>query len=184
MLLRKRFINILVIVVTKSAPDLLKPEWRLLVVVHVFAMNLWNAVFVLEFLSVILLFSFVFSQLLHFVSWVNENPLTCHAYDGKLFFIHPIMSSTNTANVIERVLNNKTIFNYLFVTNNTYKCPITNVSNECFGFEYDILERNWYKWFRNKLTLQKHHGPLFQVSHLWDISQFTFVSNKIIGISQ
>ena len=27
------------------------------------------------------------------------------------------MSSTNTANVIERVLNNKTIFNYLFVSN-------------------------------------------------------------------
>ena len=25
--------------------------------------------------------------------------------------------------------------------------------NECFGFECDILERNWYKWFRNKLTL-------------------------------
>ena len=80
------------------------------------------------------------------------------------------MSSTNTANVIERVLNSKTIFNYLFVT----KFPITNVSNGCFGFECDILERNvernWYKWFRNKLTLQKH-GPLFQVSHLWDISQ-------------
>ena len=35
---------------------------------------------VLEFLSVlILLFSFVFPQLLHFVSWVNENPHTCHA---------------------------------------------------------------------------------------------------------
>ena len=76
---RRKIINKLVIVVTKSAPDLLKPEWRLLVVVHVFAMNLWNAVFVLEFLSVILLFSFVFSQLLHFVSWVNENPHTCHA---------------------------------------------------------------------------------------------------------
>ena len=28
------------------------------------------------------------------------------------------MSSTNTANVIERMLNNKTIFNYIFVTNN------------------------------------------------------------------
>ena len=28
------------------------------------------------------------------------------------------MSSTNIANVIERVFNNKTIFNYLFVTNN------------------------------------------------------------------
>ena len=27
------------------------------------------------------------------------------------------MSSTNTANVIERMLNNKTIFNYLFVSN-------------------------------------------------------------------
>ena len=27
------------------------------------------------------------------------------------------------------------------------------MSNECFGFECDILERNWYKWFRNKLTL-------------------------------
>ena len=48
------------------------------------------------------------------------------------------MSSTNTANVIERVLNSKTIFNYLFVT----KFPITNVSNGCFGFECDILERN------------------------------------------
>ena len=52
---------------------------RLRAVVHVFAMNLLNAVFVLEFLSVILLFSFVFSQLLHFVPWVNENPHTCHA---------------------------------------------------------------------------------------------------------
>ena len=45
-----------------------------------------------------------------------------------------IMSSTNTANVIERVLNSKTIFNYLFVT----KFPITKVSNGCFGFECDI----------------------------------------------
>ena len=27
------------------------------------------------------------------------------------------------------------------------------MSNECFGFECDILERNWYKWLRNKLTL-------------------------------
>ena len=62
----------LVIVVTKSAPDLIKPEWRLLVVVHVFAMNLWHAVFVLESLSVILLFSVVFSQLLHFVSWLMK----------------------------------------------------------------------------------------------------------------
>ena len=91
------------------------------------------------------------------------------------------MSSTNTANVIERVLNNKTIFNYLFVT----KFPITNVSNGCFGFECDILERNvernWYKWFRNKLTLQKH-GPLFQVSHLWDISQFIFSGMSLYQI--
>ena len=50
---------------------------------YVFAMNLGNVVFVLEFLSAILLFSFVFSQLLHFVPWVNENPHTCHAYDGQ-----------------------------------------------------------------------------------------------------
>ena len=28
------------------------------------------------------------------------------------------MSSTNIANVIERVLNDKTMFNYLFVTKN------------------------------------------------------------------
>ena len=28
------------------------------------------------------------------------------------------MSSTNNANVIERVLNNKTFFNYLFVSDN------------------------------------------------------------------
>ena len=41
------------------------------------------------------------------------------------------------------------------------------------AFECDILERTWYKWFRNKLALQKH-GALFQVYHLWDISQFTF----------
>ena len=33
-------------------------------------------------------------------------------------FLYFLMSSTNNANVIERVLNNKTIFNYLFVTNN------------------------------------------------------------------
>ena len=76
---RRKIINKLVIVVTKSAPDVLKPEWRLLVVVHVFAMNLWNAVFVFEFLGVILSFSFVFFQLLHFVSRVNENPHACHA---------------------------------------------------------------------------------------------------------
>ena len=91
------------------------------------------------------------------------------------------MSSTNTANVIERVLNSKTIFNYLFVT----KFPITNVPNGCFGFECDILERNvkrnWYKWFRNKLTLQKH-GPLFQVSRLWDISQFIFSGMSLYQI--
>ena len=48
------------------------------------------------------------------------------------------MSSTNTANVIERVLNSKTIFNYLFVT----KFPITNVSNGCYGFECDIGTSN------------------------------------------
>ena len=54
------------------------------------------------------------------------------------------MSSTNNANVIERVLNNKTIFNYLFVSNNI-NVLLTNVSNDCFGFECDILERNWYK---------------------------------------
>ena len=48
------------------------------------------------------------------------------------------MSSTNTANVIERVLNSKTIFNYLFVT----KFPITNVSNGCYGFECDIRASN------------------------------------------
>ena len=81
---------------------------------------------------------------------------------------------------MERVLNNKTIFNYLFVTN-IVQYPITNVSNECFGFECDILERNWYKWFRDKLTLQKH-GPLFQVSHLWDISQFIFSGMSLYQI--
>ena len=54
----------LVIVVTKSTPDLLKTELRLHVVVHVFSMNLWNTVFVLEFLSAILLFSFVRTQLI------------------------------------------------------------------------------------------------------------------------
>ena len=57
-------ILLLVIVVTKSAPDLLKTELRLHVVVYVFAMNLLNAVFVLEFLSVILSRSFVWTQLI------------------------------------------------------------------------------------------------------------------------
>ena len=54
------------------------------------------------------------------------------------------MSSTNNANVIaiERVLNNKTIFNYLFVSNFFYVLFLTNVSNDCFDFECDILERN------------------------------------------
>ena len=35
-----------------------------------------------------------------------------------VFYKSVLMSSTNNANVIERVLNNKTIFNYLLVTNN------------------------------------------------------------------
>ena len=45
------------------------------------------------------------------------------------------MSSTNTTNVIERVLNSKTIFNYLFVT----KFPITNVSNGCLASSVTFL---------------------------------------------
>ena len=42
---------ILVIVVTKSTPDLLKTELRLHVVVHVFAMNLWNMDHCFKFLT-------------------------------------------------------------------------------------------------------------------------------------
>ena len=42
--------------------------------------------FVLQFPSVIPLLSSVFSQLLHFVSWVNENHHKCHSLNGHVFY--------------------------------------------------------------------------------------------------
>ena len=79
------------------------------------------------------------------------------------------MSSTNTANVIERVLNNNTIFNYLFVTNNINVRELMCLTNALASSVTFLNATD----VNNKLTVQKH-GPLFQVSHLWDISQFTF----------